>query len=47
MPPITQSGIDVMIPAILEKMPIKMSTTPVAMPALLDAHLVRAMTPLF
>ena len=47
MPPITESGIDVMIPAIFENTPIRMSTTPVAIPARLDAHLVRAMTPLF
>ena len=46
-PPITQSGILVMIPATLLKTPKKMSQHPQAYPARREAHLVRAMTPLF
>jgi len=43
----TQSGIDVMIPAILLKIPKKINQQPQAYPARREAHLVRAMTPLF
>ena len=47
MPPRTASGMEVMMPAILLKTPIKINQMPLVMPALLAAHLVRAITPLF
>ena len=47
MPPMTQSGMAEMMPETLARMPKKMSQHPHATPALLDAHLVSAMTPLF
>ena len=47
MPPMTQSGMAEMRPEILARTPKRMSQHPHATPALLDAHLVSAMTPLF
>jgi hypothetical protein len=47
MPPMTQSGILVIKPAIFENTPRTMSHTPQATPALLAAHLVKEITPLF
>ena len=42
-----QSGIEVIMPAILLRTPIRTSQKPVAMPARRLAHLVMAITPLF
>eukprot|EP00532_Pseudo-nitzschia_australis_P019139 CAMPEP_0168302436 /NCGR_PEP_ID=MMETSP0142_2-20121227/39112_1 /TAXON_ID=44445 /ORGANISM="Pseudo-nitzschia australis, Strain 10249 10 AB" /LENGTH=81 /DNA_ID=CAMNT_0008253041 /DNA_START=56 /DNA_END=301 /DNA_ORIENTATION=- len=47
IPPRTQSGMLVMTPATLPKTPRKINQAPHAYPARFDAHLVRAMTPLF
>ena len=47
IPPRTQSGILLIIPEIFPKTPMMMSQIPQAYPARRDAHLVKAMTPLF
>ena len=47
MPPTTQSGMDEMTPEILDKTPKAINQRPQQTPALLEAHLVKAITPLF
>ncbi len=47
IPPTTQSGIDEIMPEILDKTPNTINQRPQHTPALLEAHLVKAMTPLF
>ena len=47
MPPTTQSGMEEMMPETLDKTPNAINQRPQHTPALLEAHLVKAITPLF
>ena len=47
IPPTTQSGIDEIVPEILDNTPNTINQRPQHTPALLEAHLVKAITPLF